>query len=103
MNYLLFLISFIYPPIGPIIINLPFILGDLFNTFDENWLNFINLNQILNLVFSFFYDNNTLRDLDNKINDYLKNFKKLYPNVKNNSKNALFDASDMSNGKFWPS
>ena len=62
-----------------LILNLPFILGDLFNRFDENWLNFINLNQILNLVFSFFFDYITLRDLDHKITEYLEKFHSLYP------------------------
>jgi hypothetical protein len=61
-----------------LILNLPFILGDLFNRFDENWLNFINLNQILNLVFSFFFDNITLRDLDHKVTEYLEKFHLLY-------------------------
>ena len=37
-----------------VVLNLPFILGDLFNTFDEHWLNFI-----FKFSFSFFqwYDN----------------------------------------------
>jgi hypothetical protein len=64
-----------------LVLNLPFILGDLFNTFDENWLNFINLNQILNLVFSFFYDKITIRDLNHKITDYLEKFHSLYPSA----------------------
>jgi hypothetical protein len=64
-----------------LVLNLPFILGDLFNTFDENWLNFISLNQILNLVFSFFYDKTTLRDLDYKITEYLEKFHLLYPSA----------------------
>ena len=37
-----------------LIINLPFIIGDLFGLYDENWLNFINLNQIFHLVFPTF-------------------------------------------------
>jgi hypothetical protein len=45
-----------------LIINLPFIIGDLFGLYDENCLNFINLNQIFHLVFSYFYDNLTLCD-----------------------------------------
>ena len=64
-----------------LMLNLPLLLGDLFNTFDENWLNFINLNQILNLVVSFFYDYLMIHDLDYKINEYLENFKVLYPNA----------------------
>ena len=60
-------------------LNLPFILGDLFNKFDANWLNFINLNQILNLVFCYFYDQFTIKHLDFKIFEYLSNFSKLYP------------------------
>jgi hypothetical protein len=61
-----------------LIINLPFIIGDLFGLYDENWLNFINLNQIFHLVSSYFFDNLTLCDLDYKIVEFLKNFKKLY-------------------------
>ena len=64
-----------------LVLNLPFILGDLFNTFDEHWLNFINLNQILNLVFSFFYDTTTLYDLNYTIRDYLEKFHSLYPSA----------------------
>jgi hypothetical protein len=60
---------------------LPFILGDLFNDSDKNWLNFINLHQILNLVFCFFYNDLTIRQLDEKIVQYLKNFKQLYADV----------------------
>ena len=61
-----------------LVLNLPFLLGDLFNRFDEHWLNFINLNQILNLVFSFFYDQTTLDDLNSKTREYLENFHLLY-------------------------
>jgi hypothetical protein len=31
-----------------LIINMPFIMGDLFGLYDQYWLNFRNLNQILN-------------------------------------------------------
>jgi hypothetical protein len=54
---------------------------DLFNDSDKNWLNFINLHQILNLVFCFFYNDLTIRQLDEKIVQYLKNFKQLYADV----------------------
>ena len=65
-----------------LIINMPFIIGDLFGLYDENWLlNFVNLNQILNLVFCFFYDELTLKHLDRKIFEYLSNFHDLYPNA----------------------
>ena len=37
-----------------LMLSLPFILGDLFTDFDKNWLNFINLHQILNFFFCFF-------------------------------------------------
>jgi hypothetical protein len=50
-----------------LILSLPFILGDLFSENDENWLNFINLHQILNLCFCFLYDDQTVRQLDEKI------------------------------------
>jgi hypothetical protein len=64
-----------------LVINMPFIIGDLFGQYDQNWLNFINLNQILNLVFSFFYDCLTLKHLDLKIYEYLQNFHDLYPDA----------------------
>ncbi len=63
-----------------LIMNLPFILGDLFNTYDENWLNLINLHQIVNLVIPFFYDDTTVTQLKDKISQYLENFKLLYTN-----------------------
>ena len=56
-------------------------IGDLFGLYDENWLNFVNLNQILNLVFCFFYDELTLKHLDRKIYEYLNNFHDLYPDA----------------------
>ena len=65
-----------------LMLNLPFILGDLFTKFDENWCNFINLHKIINLVFCFFYDDKTIEQLDKNINDYLENFKNLYKDVK---------------------
>jgi hypothetical protein len=65
-----------------LMINLPFILGDLFRDFDKNWQNFINLHQILNLCFGFLYNNQTIKQLDKKIVEYLQNFKNLYTNVK---------------------
>ena len=64
-----------------LILNLPLILGDLFNLFDENWLNFINLNQIFNLIFCFFYDQLTIEQLNNKVSEYLENYCKLYPSA----------------------
>jgi hypothetical protein len=64
-----------------LVINMPFIIGDLFGQYDQNWLNFINLNQILNLVLSFFYDCLTLKHLDLKIYEYLQNFHDLYPDA----------------------
>jgi hypothetical protein len=60
---------------------LPFILGDLFSDSDKNWLHFINLYPILNLFFCFFYNELTVRQLDQKIVQYLKSFKKLYHHV----------------------
>jgi len=64
-----------------LILSLPFILGDLFSENDENWLNFINLHQILNFCFCILYDDQTVRELDEKIVLYLRNFKRIYPNV----------------------
>lgn len=64
-----------------LMLNLPFILGDLINKFDDNWLNFINLNQIINIVFCYFYDDITIKQLDSKIFDYLQCFHDLYPNA----------------------
>ena len=64
-----------------LILILPFILGDFVTEFDENWLNFINLHQIVNLVFSFIYDDVTIKQLEDKITQYLLNFKILYKNI----------------------
>jgi hypothetical protein len=61
-----------------LMLNLPFILGDLFTDFDKNWDNFINLHDILNLVFCYFYDEKTIYDLEEKIHEYLIQFKSLY-------------------------
>jgi hypothetical protein len=62
-------------------LNFPFIIGDFWTEYDDNWLNFINLHQILNIVYSFSYDNLTINQLEMKINSYLSNFKILYENV----------------------
>jgi hypothetical protein len=59
-----------------LILSLPFILGDLFTDNDEKWLNFINLHQILNLCISFFYDDKTIRQLDDKNGPIIKKFQK---------------------------
>jgi hypothetical protein len=61
-----------------LMLNLPFILGDLFTDFDKNWDNFINLHDILNLVFCYFYDEKRIYDLEEKIHEYLIQFKSLY-------------------------
>ena len=61
-----------------LMLQLPFILGDLVTEFDNNWRNFIKLHEILNLVFCFFYDDLTINQLDQKIVNYLRNFKIIY-------------------------
>jgi hypothetical protein len=71
-----------------LIINFPMIFGD---DFDENlsqladpqWENFIVLHKIVNIVFSFQYESNTVDELDTLINKYLLNLKK-------NNKNYIF-------------
>jgi hypothetical protein len=63
-----------------LIINFPMIFGD---DFDENlsqladpqWENFIVLHKIVNIVFSFQYESNTVNKLDTLINKYLLNLK----------------------------
>jgi uncharacterized FAD-dependent dehydrogenase len=60
-----------------LMLNLPFILGDLLTDFDKNWDNFINLHDILNLAFCYFYDEKIIYDLEEKIHEYLIQFKSL--------------------------
>ena len=73
-----------------LMLNLSFILGDIFEDNDKNWLNFINLHEIMNLVFCFYYDKLTVNHLEEKINDYLREFKKLHENIPFTPKIALF-------------
>jgi hypothetical protein len=61
--------------------NLPLIIGELIQNDDKHWNNFINLIQILNLCLSFVYTEHTILSLHVVICDYLKNFRKLYPDV----------------------
>ena len=62
-----------------LILNFPLIMGDLFfQNEDENWKNFLRLNEIVNLVFAFFYDKKTIETLDSLIHKYLNTFKLLY-------------------------
>jgi hypothetical protein len=64
-----------------LILQLPFMVADLVTEFDKYWLNFINLHQIVNLVFCFFYNELTINQLEERINEYLSNFKHLYKDV----------------------
>ena len=60
--------------------NLPLIIGDLFLTEnDEYWSNFLRLLNIINLTFTFVYNDQTIQDLRNEIENYLENFHILYP------------------------
>ncbi len=61
--------------------NLPLMIGNLFSTKSkENWSNFLRLLNIINRTFTFVYNDQTISDLRNEIENYLKNFTKLYPN-----------------------
>ena len=61
--------------------NLPLMIGNLFSTkSNENWSNFLRLLNIINLTFTFVYNDQTISDLRNEIENYLKNSTKLYPN-----------------------
>ena len=44
----------------------------------------------MNLVFCFYYDKLTVNHLEEKINDYLREFKKLHENIPFTPKIALF-------------
>jgi hypothetical protein len=64
-----------------LIINFPMIFGDDFEDnlsqlADPQWRNFIVLHKIVNIVFSFQYESNTVNELDTLINKYLLNLKK---------------------------
>ena len=61
-----------------LMINLPLIIGHLIKNDDKNWNNFMNLNKIVNLSYSFTYEDSTICVLENLIIKYLQNFKALY-------------------------
>ena len=60
--------------------NLPLMIGDKLKT-NKNWLNYLKLLQIINISFSFCYDDRTISELDIVIKDYLKTFSSLYEDV----------------------
>ena len=73
--------------------NLPLIIGDLFlKTNDERWSNFIRLLHVINLTFTFVYNDQTISDLRNEIEKYLSNFTKKVIKVFNLKlmKNCIF-------------
>jgi len=61
--------------------NLPLMIGQLLK-FDKNWHNFLKLLSIINLTFSFCYDDRTISQLDIEIKMYLINFSLLYKDVR---------------------
>ena len=61
-----------------LIINLPLILNTYVKTDDEYWINFLKLHQIVNISFSFTYEDETIDIFKNMINKYIICFKNLY-------------------------
>ena len=47
----------------------------------EHWLNFLRLVNIIDLVYSFVYNERTIREMRQLISEYLKQFRKLYPSI----------------------
>ncbi len=61
--------------------NLPLIIGENL-VGNSNWENFLRLISIINLTFSFCYNDRTINELDHEIKLYLVNFSLLYNDVK---------------------
>lgn len=64
-----------------LMINLPLIIGDTVNNNDVNWKNFLVLHNIINIAYSYTYENRTVNELENMITVYLTNFQDLYVGV----------------------
>ena len=64
-----------------LVINLPLILGNVIKSENENWHNFLRLHQIINIAFSFTYEDETVNKLKELITHYINNFKKLYKSI----------------------
>ncbi len=61
--------------------NLPLMIGEKLKN-NENWNNFLRLLSIINITFSFVYDNKTVVDLRDEIKKYLSVFSELYPEIR---------------------